>query len=172
MRLAIRPGPTNYINVDKVYIFLNTLNLDQVISHISIQFLYCTTNWVYIWYGKKQKQLKLELVYLPKGKYCVYPRMVYRLAPGIMTFFYFENDLKGDSTPFIFRKGFVSHWRSYMMQYILVVLRNYWIISIIMGKWTKPDLSDLANDPLNTSMKSISWQFQYIIPKKLYTRNK
>ena len=24
--------------------------------------------------------LKLELVYLPKGKYCVYPRMVYRLA--------------------------------------------------------------------------------------------
>ena len=24
--------------------------------------------------------LKLELVYLPKGKYCVYPRMVYRQA--------------------------------------------------------------------------------------------
>ena len=39
--------------------------------------------------------------------------------------FYFENDLKGHSTPFIFRKGFVSHRRSYMMQYILVVLRNY-----------------------------------------------
>ena len=27
------------------------------------------------------------MVYLPKGKYCVYPRMVYRLAPGIMKFF-------------------------------------------------------------------------------------
>ena len=25
-------------------------------------------------------QKKLELVYLPKGKYCVYPRMVYRQA--------------------------------------------------------------------------------------------
>ena len=24
--------------------------------------------------------VKLELVYLPKGKYCVYPRMLYRLA--------------------------------------------------------------------------------------------
>ena len=25
-------------------------------------------------------QVKLELVYLPVGKYCVYPRMVYRQA--------------------------------------------------------------------------------------------
>ena len=29
---------------------------------------------------KAQFQYKLELVYLPKGKYCVYPRMVYRQA--------------------------------------------------------------------------------------------
>ena len=50
--------------------------------------------------------------------------------------------------------------------------RYYWIISIIMGKWAKPDLSDLENDLLNNSMKSISWQLINIIPKKLYTRNK
>ena len=47
-----------------------------------------------------------------------------------------------------------------------------WIISIIMGKWAKSDLSDLENDLLNNSMKSISWQLINIIPKKLYARNK
>ena len=46
------------------------------------------------------------------------------------------------------------------------------MISIIMGKWAKPDLSDLENDLLNNSMKSISWQLINIIPKKLYARNK
>ena len=29
---------------------------------------------------------------------------------------------------------------------------------IIMGKWAKPDLSDLENDLLNNSMKSITYQ--------------
>ena len=43
---------------------------------------------------------------------------------------------------------------------------------IIMGKWAKPDLSDLENDLLNNSMKSISWQLINIIPKKLCTKNK
>ena len=71
-----------------------------------------------------------------------------------------------------FRTGLVSHQRSYMMQSIWASLRYYWIISIIMGKWAKPDLSDLENDPLNNSIKSISWQFINIIPKKLYSRNK
>ena len=71
-----------------------------------------------------------------------------------------------------FRAGFVSQQRSYIMQYIWAALRYYWIISIIMGKWAKPDLSDLENDLLNNSMKSISWQLINIIPKKLYTRNK
>ena len=37
-----------------------------------------------------------------------------------------------------------------------------------MGRWTKPDLSDLENDLLNNSIKSISWQLINIIPKKLY----
>ena len=41
-----------------------------------------------------------------------------------------------------------------------------------MGKWAKPDLSDLENDLLNNSMKTISSQLINIIPKKLYTRNK
>ena len=41
-----------------------------------------------------------------------------------------------------------------------------------MGKWAKPDLSNLENDLLNNSMKSISWQLINIIPKKLYARNK
>ena len=41
-----------------------------------------------------------------------------------------------------------------------------------MGKWAKPDLSDLENDLLNNSMKSISWQLINIIQKKLYARNK
>ena len=71
-----------------------------------------------------------------------------------------------------FRAGLVSQQRSYMMQYIWAALRYYWIISIIRGKWAKPDLSDLENDLLNNSMKSISWQLINIIPKKLYTRNK
>ena len=48
----------------------------------------------------------------------------------------------------------------------------YWIISIIMGKWAKPELSYLENDLLNNSMKSISWQLINIIPKKLHTRYK
>ena len=43
---------------------------------------------------------------------------------------------------------------------------------IIMGKWVKPDLSDLENDILNNSLKSIFWQSINIIPKKLYRRNK
>ena len=71
-----------------------------------------------------------------------------------------------------FRAGLVSQQKSYMMQSIWAALRYYWIISIIMGKWAKPDLSDLENDLLNNSMKSISWQLINIIPKKLYTRNK
>ena len=41
-----------------------------------------------------------------------------------------------------------------------------------MEKWTKPDLSDLENDLLNNSMKSISWQLINIIPNKLYARYK
>ena len=41
-----------------------------------------------------------------------------------------------------------------------------------MGKWAKPDLSDLENDLLNNSMKSISFQLINIIPRKLYARNK
>ena len=41
-----------------------------------------------------------------------------------------------------------------------------------MGKWAKPDLSDLENDLSNNSMKSISWQLINIIPKKLCTKNK
>ena len=41
-----------------------------------------------------------------------------------------------------------------------------------MGKWAKPDLSELENDLLNNSMKSISWQLINIIPKKLCTKNK
>ena len=35
-----------------------------------------------------------------------------------------------------------------------------------MGKWAKPDLSDLENDLLNNPMKSISWQLINIIQKK------
>ena len=57
-----------------------------------------------------------------------------------------------------YRTGLVSQQRSYMMQYIWAALRYYWIISII--------------DLLNNSMKSISWQFINIIPKKLCTKNK
>ena len=45
-----------------------------------------------------------------------------------------------------FRTGLVSQQRSYMMQYIWAALHYYWIISIIMGKWAKPDLSELEND--------------------------
>ena len=71
-----------------------------------------------------------------------------------------------------FRAGLVLQQKSYMMQYIWAALRYYWIISIIMGKWAKSDLSDLENDLLNNSMKTISWQLINIIPKKLYTRNK
>ena len=41
-----------------------------------------------------------------------------------------------------------------------------------MGKWAKSDLSDLENDLLNNSMKSISGQLINTIPKKLYARNK
>ena len=41
-----------------------------------------------------------------------------------------------------------------------------------MRKWAKPDISDLENDLLNNSMKSISWQLINIIQKKLYTRYK
>ena len=39
-----------------------------------------------------------------------------------------------------------------------------------MGKWVKPDLSDLENDILNNLMKSISWQLINIISKKLRTK--
>ena len=41
-----------------------------------------------------------------------------------------------------------------------------------MGKWAKPDFSDLENDLLKNSMKSISWQLINIIPKKLCANNK
>ena len=41
-----------------------------------------------------------------------------------------------------------------------------------MGKWAKPDLSDLDNDLSNNSIKSISWQLTNNIPKKLYAKNK
>ena len=65
-----------------------------------------------------------------------------------------------------------SQQRRYLMQSIWAALRYYWIISIIMGKWAKPDFSDLENDLLYNSMKSISWQLINIIPKKLHARNK
>ena len=38
-----------------------------------------------------------------------------------------------------------------------------------MGKWTKPDLSNLENDLSNNSIKSISWS---VSAKKLYIKNK
>ena len=41
-----------------------------------------------------------------------------------------------------------------------------------MEKLAKLDLSDLENDLLNNSMKSISWQLINIIHRKLYARNK
>ena len=41
-----------------------------------------------------------------------------------------------------------------------------------MGKWAKPDLSDLETDLLNNSMESISLKLINIIPKKLCTKNK
>ena len=71
-----------------------------------------------------------------------------------------------------FRTGLVSQQRSYITQQIWAALCYYWIITILMGKWAKHDLSDLENDLLNNSMKSISWQLINITPKKLYTRNK
>ena len=40
-----------------------------------------------------------------------------------------------------------------------------------MGKWAKPDLSDLENDLLNNSIKPISWQLINMIPKKLYAND-
>ena len=42
-----------------------------------------------------------------------------------------------------YRTGLVSQQRSYMMQYIWAALRYYWIISIIMEKWAKPDFLTL-----------------------------
>ena len=49
----------------------------------------------------------------------------------------------------------------------------YCVISIIVGKWTKADLSGIENDLLNNSIKSISsGQLINIIPKKLYANNK
>ena len=64
-----------------------------------------------------------------------------------------ENDLY-KVIPYLsyFRTGLVSLQRSYMMQYIWAALRYYWIISILMGKWAKPDLSDLENDIFNNWM--------------------
>ena len=60
------------------------------------------------------------------------------------------------------------------MQYNWAALRYgyYWIISIIRGKWYKPDISDLENDLLNNSIKSISWQLINFIPKKLCAKHK
>ena len=42
-----------------------------------------------------------------------------------------------------FRTGLVSPQISYMMQYIWAALHYYWIISIIMWKWAKPDFLTL-----------------------------
>ena len=53
-----------------------------------------------------------------------------------------------------FMTGLVSYYGNYVMQYNWAALRYYWIILIIMGKWTIPDLSDLENDLLNNSIKS------------------
>ena len=64
-----------------------------------------------------------------------------------------------------FRTVLVSQQIIYMMQYIWATLRYYWIISILIGKWAKHDLSDNDNDLLNISMKSIAWQLINIIPK-------
>ena len=85
-------------------------------------------------------------------------------------------DLKGPNWTFLTLKmtfriiahlfiiGLVSHKRRYMMQYILAALRYYWIISTIMVKWAKPDVSYLENDLSNHLIKSISWQLINIIP--------
>ena len=40
-----------------------------------------------------------------------------------------------------------------------------------MGKWAKPDLSDLDYDLSNNSIKSTSWQLINIIRKKLHAQN-
>ena len=88
------------------------------------------------------------------------------------TFLTFKMTFKLNPCLSYYRTGLVSQQRSYMMQYIWAALRYYWIISIIMGKWAKPDLSDLENDLLNNSMKSISCQLINIIPKKLCAKNK
>ena len=51
----------------------------------------------------KENKLKLELVYLLKGKYCVYPRMVYSLAivmPPPPPFWMTENEFRSHFSPF------------------------------------------------------------------------
>ena len=56
----------------------------------------------------------------------------------------------------------------YILEQDWAALYYYCIISIIVGKWTKPNLE---NDLLNNSIKSISWFDQYH-PNKLYAKNK
>ena len=44
-----------------------------------------------------------------------------------------------------FGTGWVSHQSIYMLQYI-------WAMSIIMGKWAKPDLYDLTNNSIKSAV--------------------
>ena len=96
---------------------------------------------------------------------------IYHKGPN-WTFLTFKMNFKLNPYLSYYRTELISQQRSYMMQYIWTALPYYWIISIIMGKWAKPDLSDLENDLLNNAMKAISWQLINTIRKKLCTKHK
>ena len=89
-----------------------------------------------------------------------------------LTFLTLEMTFRVNPHLLYFRTWLVSHQSIYLMQYIWAELSYYWIIAIIMGKWTKPDLYDLDNDLSNNSIKSISWQFINIIPKEAVYKRK
>ena len=92
---------------------------------------------------------KLELVYLPKGKYCVYPRMVYRLAivmrppppPFWMTEDHFRshfslfqiNTQLGCRRPFWMTENhFWSHLSSFQFNKQLLFFLKKWLLAAIL----------------------------------------
>ena len=59
-----------------------------------------------------------------------------------------------------------------MMQYICAALGYYSIISIIIDKWAKTDLSNLKNDLSNNSINSSLDDQYHPQDKKLYIQNR
>ena len=117
---------------------------------------------------------KLELVYLPKGKYCVYPRMVYRLAivmPPLLiaflaisdqyaTFFFFKFTKWLPAAILDDRKLLLNVFHAISDQYTIFFVWNFFLKMATGGHFGSP-IWPILDDPKSLLIAFLAISDQY-----------